>query len=601
MSDYTAPVRDMRFVLEHLAGLPELAELEAFSHADADMVGSLLEEAGRFCSQAVAPTNREGDEHGAQLTADGEVVLPDSFRRVYDQYVEAGWAALSQPPEYGGGGFPLVVASAFKEMLNAANLSFSLGPLLTTGAVYAMSHHADDELKNTYLPRMVTGEWAGTMNLTEPQAGSDVGAATTKAVPQGDGTYRITGQKIYITFGEHQLTDQIVHLVLARLPDAPPGTKGISLFVVPKYLVEDDGSLGERNDVTCISIEHKLGIHASPTCTMAYGEQGDGAVGYLVGRENEGMREMFTMMNDARLGVGQQGVAIAERAYQQAVAYAKERRQGRAPGAEPGEQSPIIAHADVRRMLMTMKACIEAARALTFVNAAALDRAAAHPDEDVREHNQKLADLYTPLSKAWGTDLGVELTSLAIQVHGGMGYVEETGVAQHYRDARIAPIYEGTNGIQAIDLVGRKLPYDGGAFVKGFVEDLRASADSLEGDALASIRERLVEGVDVLAEATEWVFEHREDVQDVFAGATPYLRLMATVVGAELMARAAGAAQEQLDAGASGADEDFYRSKVVTARFFAEQVLPSVHGLKAQVTATARDLYALDEDQYATA
>ena len=464
-----------------------------------------------------------------------------------------------------------------------------------------MSHHASDELPQTYLPKMVTGESAGTMNLTEPQAGSDVGAVTTKAVPQDDGTYLVKGQKIYITFGEHQLTDQIVHLVLARTPDAPAGTKGISLFVVPKFLVNDDGSLGEHNDVTCISIEHKMGIHAAPTCTMAYGEKGDGAVGYLVGDENKGMKYMFTMMNDARLGVGQQGVAIAERAYQQALAYAKERRQGRGPGSEPGEQARIIEHADVRRMLLTMKACIEASRAMTFVNAAALDRANAHPDEGVREYNQKLADLYTPLSKAWGTDLGVELTSLAIQVHGGMGYVEETGVAQHYRDARIAPIYEGTNGIQAIDLVGRKLPYDGGAFVKGFIEDLRGTADALEGDDLASIKEHLVDGIDVLADATNWVFEHREDIQDVFAGATPYLRLMATVVGAELMARAAKAATEQLDAGATGNDKAFYKAKVVTARYFAEQVLPSVHGLKAQVTATARDLYALDEDQYATA
>ena len=600
MSDYTAPVRDIRFVLEHLAGLPELASYDAFSHADPDMVASLLEEAGRFCSEAVAPTNQEGDEHGTKLSADGEITLPDSFKRVYDQYVEAGWAALSQPTEFGGGGFPAVVGAAFKEMMTSANMAFSLGPLLTTGAVLALSHHANDEIKQTFLPKMVTGEWAGTMNLTEPQAGSDVGAATTKAVPQDDGTYRITGQKIYITFGEHQLTDQIVHLVLARTPDAPAGTKGISLFVVPKFMVNDDGSLGERNDVTCISVEHKMGIHASPTCTMAFGEKGDGAIGYLVGEENAGMREMFTMMNDARLGVGQQGVAIAERAYQQAVAYAQERRQGKGPGTEKGEQARIIEHADVRRMLMTMKAQIEASRALTFVNAAAIDRAEGHPDEGERERYQKLADLYTPLSKAWGTDLGVELTSVAIQVHGGMGYVEETGVAQHYRDARIAPIYEGTNGIQALDLVGRKLPYDGGAFVKGFIEDLRATADSLEGDELASIGARLAEAVEVLSLTTDWVFEHREDMLDVFAGATPYLRLMATVVGGELMAKAARAAKEQLDAGADGNDKAFYEAKIVTARFFAEQVLPTVHGLKAQVEATARDLYALTEDQYAS-
>jgi 3-(methylthio)propanoyl-CoA dehydrogenase len=597
MADYTAPIRDMRFVLEHLAGLPDLAELEPFAHADPDMVAALLEEAGRFCSEAVAPTNREGDLEGAVL-ADGEITLPDSFKRVYDQYVEAGWGALHHPTEFGGGGFPLVVANAFKEMLNAANLAFSLGPLLTTGAVYAMHHHASDELQQTYLPKMVSGEWAGTMNLTEPQAGSDVGAVTTKAVPQDDGNYRIFGQKIYITFGEHQLTDQIVHLVLARLPDAPPGTKGISLFLVPKFMVNDDGSLGDRNDVTCISIEHKMGINASPTCTMAYGERGDGAIGYLVGEPNDGMRAMFTMMNDARLGVGQQGVAIAERAYQQALAFAKERRQGRAPGGEPGEQAPIIQHADVRRMLMTMKAGIEASRALTFVNAAAIDRANHHPDEVVRERNQKLADLLTPLSKAWGTDLGVELTSLGIQIHGGMGFVEETGAAQHYRDARIAPIYEGTNGIQALDLVGRKLPYDGGAFVKGFIEELRATADGLEGDELASIKERLIDAIGVLDDTTNWIFANREQVQDVFAGATPFLRLMATVVGGELMARAAKVAKEQLDAGANGADKSFYEAKIVTARFFAEQILPAVHGLAPQVTATARDLYALTEDQY---
>jgi 3-(methylthio)propanoyl-CoA dehydrogenase len=595
MSDYQPPLRDIRFVFEHIAGLRDLAQLDAYAHADPETVAGLVEEAGRFCAEAVAPTNREGDVHGTVLR-DGEVILPESFQKVYSQYVEAGWGALHHPAEFGGGEFPLLVANAFKEMLNAANLAFSLGPLLTTGAVYALSHHGSDELKQTYLPKMVSGEWSGTMNLTEPQAGSDVGAVTTKAVPADDGTYRITGQKIFITFGEHQLTENIIHLVLARLPDAPPGTKGISLFLVPKFLVDDDGSLGARNDVTCVTVEHKMGIMASPTCVMAYGEQTDGAVGYLVGAPHDGMRAMFTMMNDARLGVGLEGVAIADRAYQQALTYAQDRRQGRAVGAPAGEQSPIIMHADVRRMLMTMKAQIEASRCLTYANAAAIDLAHAHPEPATREYNQKLADLYTPLSKAWGTDLGVELTSVAVQIHGGMGYIEESGVAQHYRDARIAPIYEGTNGIQAIDLVGRKLPYDNGDFVRSFIADLRTTADGLAGEELASIRTHLTDALDVLAETTEWLLSQRDDVQDVFAGATPFLRLMATVVGGAFMARSAQVALELRD-DAAGEERDFLDAKLVTARFYAEQVLPQVHGLKHQVTATARDLFALSPAQ----
>jgi 3-(methylthio)propanoyl-CoA dehydrogenase len=599
MTAYTAPIRDIRFVLEHVTPIADLVTLDAFSHVDADLVAGLLEEAGRFSSEAIAPTNREGDEVGSKLEGD-RVVLPDSFKRVYDQYVEAGWGTLQHPAEFGGGAFPLTVANAVKETINSANLSFSMCPLLTTGAAYALEHHASEEQQQTYLPKMITGEWAATMNLTEPQAGSDVGAVTTKAVPQDDGTYRITGQKIYITFGEHELTENIVHLVLARLPDAPPGTKGISLFIVPKFLVNDDGSLGERNDVTCVSIEHKMGIKASPTCVMAYGEDGDGAVGFLVGEPNSGMRAMFTMMNDARLGVGMQGLALAERAYQQALAYAQERRQGRGPTAPAGEQSPIIEHADVRRMLLTQKASIEAMRNLCYLNAHALDLAHNADDPVVAEQQQKLADLLTPLSKAWCTDLGVELTSLALQVHGGMGYIEETGVAQHYRDARIAPIYEGTNAIQALDLVGRKLPYDGGAYVKTFLADLRASADELP-DSLSSIADRLREGVQLLEELTSWIFEHREQPNDVFAGATPYLRVFATVVGGWLMAKQARAAQELLDAGDTGAfDEGFLQARIVSARFFAEQLLPQVAGLAGAVTAGADDLYALSADQLAS-
>jgi 3-(methylthio)propanoyl-CoA dehydrogenase len=595
MSDYTAPIRDIRFVLEHVTPLTELTALDDFAHADPELVHGLLEEAGRFAAQAIAPTNRDGDAEGARIEGD-DVVLPTSFHKVYDQYVEAGWGTLQHPTEFEGGGFPLTVANAVKETITSANMAFSLGPLLTTGAVYLLAHHGSEEQQRTYLPKMVTGEWAGTMNLTEPQAGSDVGAVTTKAIPQDDGTYRITGQKIYITYGEHQLTDNIVHLVLARLPDAPPGTKGISLFIVPKYLVEEDGSLGERNDVKVVSLEHKLGIHASPTCVMAYGEDGEGAVGELVGEPNTGMRGMFTMMNDARLGVGIQGLAIAERAYQQALAYAQERRQGRGPTSTPGEQAPIIDHADVRRMLLTQKAYIEAMRALCYANAHAIDLAHAHPDAAVREHQQKVADLLTPLSKAWCTDLGVELSSLAVQVHGGMGYVEETGVAQHYRDARIAPIYEGTNGIQALDLVGRKLPYDGGAFVAGYLADLATEVEQLPS-SLGSIRDGLRHAVSVLEELTTWLLGQREDPNDVFAGATPYLRGFATVVGGVLLARGAAAAQARLDAG--GGDVDFLAAKVVTARFYAEQLLPQVDGLRGAVTAGAHDLYAVTPAQLA--
>ena len=596
MTDYTPPIRDIRFVLEHVAPLSELAALDDFAHAEPDLVDGLLKEAGRFAAEAIAPTNRDADLEGSRL--DGDTVrTPKGFKRVYEQYVAAGWGAIQHPQEFDGGGFPLTVANAVKEMITSANMAFSLGPLLTTGAVYMLSHHGSEEQRQTYLRRMVSGEWAGSMNLTEPQAGSDVGAVTTRAVPAEDGTYRLTGQKIVITYGEHDLTEQIVHLVLARLPDAAPGTKGLSLFLVPKYLVDDDGSLGERNDVHVVSLEHKLGIHASPTCVMAYGERGDGAIAELVGEPHDGMRQMFTMMNDARLGVGLQGLAIAERAYQQALAFAQERRQGRAPGSTAQGQSPIIEHPDVRRMLLTMKAYIDAMRGLTYANAHALDLAAHHPDADVRDEQQKLADLLTPLSKAWCTDLGVEVTSLAIQVHGGMGYIEETGVAQHYRDARIAPIYEGTNGIQALDLVGRKLPYDGGAFVKSFVASLRATADDLPG-SLESVAAELGAAIGTLEEATDWIFASRERAEDVFAGATPYLRMFGTVVGGTYLARGAAAARRLLvDGSTDRFDDDFLTTRIVVARFYVGQLLPQVHGLLPAVTAGAGDLFAVTPAQ----
>lgn len=588
---YRAPVKDMLFTLEHVAGLDRITDIDAFAHADAELVEGLLRECGRFCTEVIAPTNVEGDNEHSVLD-DGEVVTPKSFKPAYDSYVQSGWGALQFPEEFGGGNFPTAVATAVKEMITAANMAFSLCPLLTTGAVVDLLAHGDDYLQQTFMPKMISGEWAGTMNLSEPQAGSDVGALVTKATPNDDGTYAIKGTKIWITWGEHDLTDNICHLVLARLPDAPAGTKGISLFLVPKYLVNDDGSLGRRNDLQVVSIEDKLGINASPTCVMEY----DDAVGYMVGEPNEGMRQMFTMMNDARLGVGVEGLAIAERAYQAAAAYAVERRQGKAPGDEDLEngQSLIVAHPDVRRMLLTMRSQIEAMRALTYRNAAAIDFAHNAADPSTAEYERKMADLLTPLSKAWATDLGVELTSIAIQVFGGMGYVEETGVAQHFRDARIAPIYEGTNGIQAIDLLGRKLPMDGGAFVKGFIEEMRELTDQLDSEEFGDIGGQLARALDTVDEAVAWLMTNRTDFAASFGGATPFLRMFATTVAGYLLAVGATAAKDRLDA---GDDDPFFRDKLATARFYAGNVLPTVHGLLDAVTAGADDLYAIDADR----
>ncbi len=594
MAEYTAPLRDIRFVLEHLVDLASVAALPGFDHVDADAVYSVLEENARFMEDLIAPLNRAGDEQGSVRNDDGSVTTPEGFREAYRAYVDAGWNGVAFPSEYGGGAFPSLVGIAMQEVLTSANLSFSMCPLLNQGAVDMLLHHASEELRETYLPKMVTGEWTGTMNLTEPQAGTDVGALTTKAVPQDDGTYRITGTKIFITFGEHDLSENIIHLVLARTPDAPPGTKGISCFIVPKLLVADDGSLGERNDVVCLSVEHKMGIKASPTCVLGYGDAGDGAVGYLIGEENAGMRYMFTMMNNARLSVGLQGLAIAERAYQMALAYAKERKQGRAPGAPAGEQSLIIEHPDVRRMLLTQKASIEALRGIIYANAAAIDRAAHHKDEATRTGCDELADILTPVSKGWGTDLGVELTSIALQVFGGMGYIEETGVAQHYRDARIAPIYEGTNGIQAMDLVGRKLPMRGGGAIGDYLGYIEATVDDLAGagDDLASIRSNLADGLAAARTATDWLLANGAgNPLDALAGATPYLRLFSIVTGGWVMAQQAQEASALL---ADAADDDkvFLEGKVLTARFFCEQVLPQAAGLVPAVTATNRDLAA---------
>jgi alkylation response protein AidB-like acyl-CoA dehydrogenase len=594
MAEYTAPLRDMRFVLEHVVDLSAIAALPAFEHVDADGVYAVLEENARFMEDLVAPLNRVGDVQGSVHHDDGSVTTPEGFREAYKAYVEAGWGGVPFPPEYGGGGFPWLVGIALQEILTEANMAFSMCPLLNQGALDMLLHHASEEQREVYLPKMVSGEWTGTMNLTEPQAGSDVGALTTKAVPQDDGTYRITGTKIFISYGEHDMSENIIHLVLARTPSAPPGTKGISCFIVPKHLVEDDGSLGARNDVTCVSIEHKMGIKASPTCVLSYGEKGEGAVGYLIGEENAGMRYMFTMMNNARLSVGLEGLSVAERAYQMALDYAKERKQGRAPGAPAGEQSPIIEHPDVRRMLLTMRASIEALRGVIYANASAIDLAAHHPDESFRAGSQELVELLTPVSKGWGTDLGVEVTSLAIQVFGGMGYIEETGVAQHFRDARIAPIYEGTNGIQAMDLVGRKLPLRGGAAVADYLGYIDHTLGELEqaGDELASIRSGLADGLAALRTATDWLLAHGlEAPLDALAGATPYLRLFSVVTGGWMMAQQALAATRLL-ADAPAADKPFYEGKVLTARFFCEQLLPQAAGLVPAATATNRDLAA---------
>ena len=589
MTDYSAPLDDMRFVLENIVDLPALSSLSGFEHAEPEMVYGILEESGRFFSQEFGPLNRVGDTQHSRRNDDGTVTTPDGFRRAYQRYVEAGWAGVPFPAEYGGGGFPWLVATAMQEMLTASNMGFSLCPLLTQGAIDMLLHYGSEEQREVYLPKMVTGEWTGTMNLTEPQAGSDVGALTTRAIPADDGTWRITGQKIFITYGEHDMADNIVHLVLARVPDAPPGTKGISCFIVPKHLVNDDGSLGERNRLECVSIEQKMGINASPTCVMAY----EDAVGFLIGEANEGMRYMFKMMNNARVSVGVSGLSLGERAYQDAVAYAHERRQGRAPGAPKGETSPIVDHPDVRRMLLTMRAQIEALRCLAYLNAESMDLAARHPDEAVRTWRGELADLLTPMTKGWGTDLGVELTSIGLQVHGGMGYIEETGVAQHYRDIRIAPVYEGTNGIQAMDLVGRKLPMRAGGVMADFLAGIEATAGELSGadSPLTTIGKHLADAHATLKVTTDWLLANGlADPGNALAGATPYLRMCGIVTGGWLLARSAQAAQRLLDAGEG--DRAFLTQKLVTAKFYAEQLLPQAAGLASAVTAGPTDLRA---------
>ncbi|MCU1372687.1 MAG: acyl-CoA dehydrogenase, partial [Ilumatobacteraceae bacterium] len=501
--------------------------------------------------------------------------------------------------EYGGGGFPWLVGIVMQELLNSANMALAMAPLLTQGAIDAILHHGSEEQKEKYLLRMVSAEWTGSMNLTEPDAGSDVGALRTKAVKQDDGTYKITGQKIFITFGEHPFTDNIVHLVLARTPDAPAGTKGISLFIVPKFLVNDDGSLGERNDVHIVSVEHKMGIKASPTCILAYGDRSDGAIGYLIGEENAGMRYMFTMMNNARLGVGVEGLGLAERSYQHALGYAKERKQGFAPGAARGEKSFIIEHPDVRRQLLTMKAYTESMRILAYKVAEQIDVLRYGADEPTRTAAQEMVDLLIPLTKSYCTDVAETVTSIGIQVHGGMGFIEETGVAQYYRDTKITQIYEGTNGIQAMDLVGRKLPMRAGGVYNDQLGRMKATVEELSGagDDLAVIHRELAAALASLEDATNWILsEGLADPVQALSAASPYQRLFATTVAGWLMAQQGLAAKRLIDAGS--ADADVAEVKLVTARFFAEHLLPQVHGLVAPVKAGKTDLFALTAEQF---
>jgi len=573
MSDYNAPVKDMRFVMDEIVGLTEIARLPGFEEATPDMADAVLEEAARFTGEVLAPLNRIGDTQGCKLGPDG-VITPEGWKEAYKAFCDGGWNGLASPPEFGGQGLPETFGIAIKEMAASANLSFSLGPMLTGGAVAALLTCASDELKAIYLEKMITGEWTGTMNLTEPQAGSDLALIRSRAEPQADGSYRVFGQKIFITYGDHDMTDNIVHLVLARLPDAPAGVRGISLFLVPKFLVNADGSLGAPNDAHCVSIEHKLGIHASPTCVMAFGDHG-GALGYLLGEANRGLEYMFIMMNEARLGVGLQGIAIGERAYQQALAYARDRKQGR--DAVTGEALVSIDHhPDIRRMLMLMKSRVEACRAVTYYTAGLLDRAHAGTDAEQKKRDLHLAELLIPIVKGGGTEMGIDVSSLGIQIHGGMGFIEETGAAQHWRDSRITTIYEGTTCIQANDLIFRKLMRDQGATAKVVFGEIEATVGALAASGrpeLQAIGQRLGAALPAWVRSTEWLLANaKTGVSGVLTAAVPYLHLAVAVCSGWMMGKAALAAAARLDS--DEGDPGFYRNKIATARFYADQMLP---------------------------
>jgi hypothetical protein len=576
---YIAPVKDMMFTIEHLAGLEQVAQLPGFEEAGLDTAEAVLEECARLNQEVIAPLNWEGDKYPSSFH-DGKVTTTPGFRDAYRQYAEGGWQGLQHPADFGGQGLPKTIGSACSEVLNSANMSFALCPLLTDGAIEALLTAGSDELKATYLEKLISGQWTGTMNLTEPQAGSDLSMVRSRAEPQPDGTYKVFGTKIYITYGEHDMAENIVHLVLARVSGAPEGVKGISLFVVPKFLVNADGSLGARNDVHCVSIEHKMGIKASPTAVLQYGDHG-GAVGYLVGEENRGLEYMFIMMNAARFAVGVQGIAIAERAYQKAVQYARDRVQSRPVDGSLNAAAPIIHHPDVKRMLMTMRATVEGCRAMSAVAAAAYDAAHHHPDADVRKQNATFYEFMVPLVKGYSTEMSLEVTSLGVQVHGGMGFIEETGAAQYYRDAKILTIYEGTTAIQANDLVGRKTARDGGntakaiaAQIAGTEAELRASGSAhavAVAQRLAAAREAFVDVVDFIAANT------RANPNAAFAGSVPYLMLAGNLMAGWQMGRALLVAEREA---AAGRDVPFMQAKISTARFYADHILSRAPGVR---------------------
>jgi len=592
---YVTPLQDFRFALKALAGLDEILKLPGFEEVTPDLVDAILDENARFVEQAIAPLNVPGDTQPPRWD-DGQVTTTPGFKQGFAEYAAAGWQGLQHPAQWGGQGLPKLVAAAPSENIQAASLAFSLCPMLTDGVIEALLTVGSDAQRQAYVPNLIAGKWTGTMNLTEPQAGSDLAQVASRAVPQADGTYRLSGQKIFITYGEHDLAENIIHLVLARTPDAPAGVKGISLFIVPKFLVNDDGSLGARNDVWCASLEHKLGIHGSPTAVLLYGsgkgDVGEGAVGYLVGEQNRGLEYMFIMMNAARFGVGQQGIALSERAYQHALAYAQERVQGRAAEGSAGPVT-ISRHPDVQRMLLTMRGLTEAARAVSFVAAAAHDKGVHHPDAEVRARNRAFYEYLVPIVKGFSTESAVEVASLGIQVHGGMGYIEETGAAQYYRDARILPIYEGTTAIQANDLVSRKTLRDGGATAYACIAAMRDTLKALDAAAtraapaeragLSLLRGNLDQAIQAYDGAVAFILEYAQsNIRAVFAASVPYLMLAGIVHGGWQMARAALACQRQL---AEGSTDPFYRAKLSTALFYGAQILPRALSLSAAVRA----------------
>ncbi|NHZ35454.1 acyl-CoA dehydrogenase [Massilia rubra] len=594
---YKAPLKDMLFVMNELAGLSTVNTLPGCEDATADTVEAVLEENAKFCANVVAPLNHASDKEPS-FWHDGQVTTSKGFKEAFKGFAEAGWQGVQHPVDFGGQGLPKLVATPCIEMLNASSISFALVALLSDGAIEALLTAGSDEQKATYLEPLVSGKWTGTMNLTEPQAGSDLAAVRTRAVPQGDGTYKVFGTKIFITYGEHDLTENIVHLVLARTPDAPAGVKGISLFIVPKFLVNADGSLGARNDAHCVSIEHKLGIKASPTAVLQFGDNG-GAIGTLVGEENRGLEYMFIMMNAARFGVGLQGIGLAERSYQQAVAFAKDRVQSRDLAGSAGPVS-IIHHPDVRRMLMSMRSQVEAARALAYVGAGISDVAHHHQDAAVRASNLAVYEYLVPIIKGWSTEMSQDVTRDGVQVHGGMGFIEETGAAQHYRDAKILTIYEGTTAIQANDLVGRKTVRDGGAVAKSIIGQVRETEALLaaqEGADFKAIHRALVDGSVALEAVVEYVAANmKSDIKGVFSGSVLYLKLAGIVLGGWVMARAALVAQAKIDGGAG--DAGFYKAKIATARFFADHILTQASGLRIAIVEGSAGVLALTEDQF---